>query len=176
MLFGNQVDSVLANIGREIAKKYNIDFCGIGGALKNEKENILYLKFNHLGDRITIEESRIFIVKITEVIITLFNAEIINKKLQEELFCFPFTTENIYTTVFSYSKNGDSYFDPYIIYVESSRNEIKIVTKDPVIRYKYNQLNAEPYIDAVIKYKGADYASTAVTCQIKGSEKESDKK
>ena len=176
MLFGNQVDCVLANVGRKIAKKYHLDFCGIGGSLKNGKENILYLNFNHLGERITIEESKKKIVELTEEIVILFNSEIVKKNLQKELFCFPFTTNNIHTTLFCYSDIGESYEDPYIAYTSSCNDKIIISTRDPENRLKYKQEIEEPYIDAVIKYKGADYASTAVTCQIKGSEKESNKK
>ena len=176
MLFGNQVDSVLASIGREIAKKYNLDFSGIGGSLKDGKENILDITFYNIGDPVSIEESRKIIVDITEEIIPKFNQEIKKKNLQWELFCFPFNTCNIRTTVFSFSKLEKVHRDPFIVYVESKNQKIYIRTKDPENFNKYKQEIEEPYIDAVIKYKGADYASTAVTCQIKGSENSSDKK
>ena len=176
MFCGYQVDLVLADVGRQVAKKYNLDFSGIGGSLKDDKENILYIIFNYLGDKITIDESKKIIVNITEEIIPKFNQEIIKKSLKDELLSFPFTTENIHTTVFSFSEKGKRHLDPFIIYVESCEGKINIATKDPERPKKYKQEIEEPYIDSVIKYKGADYASTAVTCQIKGSEKESDKK
>ena len=176
MLCGNQVDSILAKVGRQVGKKYNIDFSGIGGSMKNDKENILFITFYNIGGPITIEESKKIIVDITEEIIPQFNAEIEKKNLQDELFCFPFTTANIHTTVFSFSKEEDVYVDPFIVYVESINHKIHIKTKNPENINRYKQQIEETYIDAVIKYKGADYVSTAVTCQIKGSEIESDKK
>ena len=176
ILEGSQVDSIIAKIGKKLAKKYDLEFSGIGGSMKNDKENILLINFHHIGKSITIEDSRKIIVEITEEVVSMFNKEIIKKKLQKELFCFPFNTWNIHTTVFSFSEMQKAYRDPYIIYVESMNDKILICTKDPEIRFKYKQQIEEPYIDAVIKYKGADYASTAVTCQIKGAETESDKK
>ena len=175
-LCSDPVNKVLNEVTKQIEIKFCLELAGIGGSLKDSKENVIYLNFNCFRSPVSIEESKKIIVEITEDLILLFNQKIKQKNLQNYLFCFPFDTKNIFTTIFIYDKSGESYVDPNIVLVKSVKNKIIIKTDDPEYLNKYKQQIEEPYIDAVIKYKGADYASTALTCQIKGSENSSDKK
>ena len=169
-LSANPLNLITKEVAQKIACEFKLEISGIGGSSKNSKKNEVYFRFHHLGAPLNIEQSKKLIVDVTENLVSYFNSLIEEKKLQDCLITFPFDTKNIVTTILSFNNSGISYEDPYIVVVKSISHQIWIMTNEPGNPYRYKQEIEEPYIDAVIKFKGADYAAQAPTCQKKSPE------
>lgn len=135
------------NEGSQIAKKYQMRFCGIGRGIDEEGVWLIKPCFQRRGSPLAVDSARELIINCLNDYLFAINN---NEELKSYLKIYPFTPKNIDMTILNSDFNGEDIHHPYIRIILTSEGKIKYLTYDNAennLRYKSKK--NESYDEAI---------------------------
>jgi len=146
----DEVDKFAIKVSKELAKKYGLNYSGIGGGATKEGVWLVKTHFIFKGLPLDIDQGRKIIVPMLEEFLTEINE---NKDIRSLLRDYPFTPKNIDIVIICHDFDNETIYDHYLDTITASNREIGFFTRDPENKHKYKLEMYEPYEEALEKVK-----------------------
>ena len=144
--YGDDVDRFISKEAAVVCKKYHINLCerGRGNASGAQTARKISVGFNYFGQPVTLEQGRKLLVTITEELLEAINGE---ETIRPLLAQFPFTMDNLDTSIILYDPHGDTYQPPHLCTIFTVNDQIGYFTRDPESPLRYKTEVYRPYAE-----------------------------